>query len=117
MAETFKKVRDKYRRLATRLYAKKGGIIDNAPVKIKETTRFGKKNKKILILKLGHLGDFILAIPAMMKLKAMYTYSTIDIALGSCNRPVAEKPGIFSNILSFRFFRKRPLAFACKVGL
>lgn len=108
MAETFRKVRDKYRRLATRLYVKRGGIIDNAPVKIKGTTSFGKKNKKILILKLDHLGDSILAILAMMKLKDRYPYSTIDIALGSRNRPVVEKPVVFSNILVFDFFEKDP---------
>ena len=52
----------------------------------------------------------------MMKLRARYPYAAIDIALGSWNRSVAEKLGIFSNILVFDFFKKDPSVSPTKSG-
>ena len=77
--------------------------------KITDTGIFKKKYNRILVVKLDHMGDFILAIPALTKLKTKYPYSSIDIIIGSWNKSIAEKLGIFSNIYEFDYFKKKSL--------
>lgn len=75
--------------------------------KIKHTSIFHKKEHKILVLKLDHMGDFILAIPALSKLKSRYPHAFIDIIVGSWNREIAEKTGFFHNVFCFDYFKKK----------
>ncbi|MHB1646865.1 MAG: glycosyltransferase [bacterium] len=75
-------------------------------VDIANTGIFKKQYKKILLIKLDHMGDFILAIPAIMKLKNRYPYSQIDIIAGSWNEPIAKSINIFNNIYKFDYFKK-----------
>ena len=105
IGETIKKVIDKVKIRKSR---KPGNIIKNAGVETRKTGLFQKNQKRILILKLDHMGDFIVAIPAMMKLKARYPYSDIDVVVGSWNKPTAERLEIFSNIFTLDFFKKNP---------
>ena len=74
---------------------------------IEKTSIFRKQAKKILLVKLDHMGDFILAIPALVKLKAKYPYANIDIVVGSWNVPIAQKLQLFDNIYTFDFFKKK----------
>jgi glycosyltransferase involved in cell wall biosynthesis/ADP-heptose:LPS heptosyltransferase len=63
--------------------------------------------KKILISKLDHMGDWILAIPAISKLRARYPYAEIDALVGSWNVEAAKNLGLFKEIYSFDFFSKK----------
>ena len=83
--------------------------ISSENFKITETGIFKRKYSRILVIKLDHMCDFILAIPALTKLKTKYPYSSIDIIIGSWNKPIAEKLGIFSNIYEFDYFKKKSL--------
>ncbi len=76
-------------------------------VNIEKTSIFNITKQKILIIKLDHLGDFILAIPAITKLKSRYPYAEIDVVLGSWCAAIAKSLNIFSNIYTFDFFKKK----------
>jgi ADP-heptose:LPS heptosyltransferase/glycosyltransferase involved in cell wall biosynthesis len=68
---------------------------------------FKKRHLRILAIKLDHLGDFILSIPALTKLRAKYPYSSIDIVVGSWNRQMAADLGLFRNIYAFDYFKRK----------
>lgn len=65
---------------------------------------FSERRLKILVLKLDHLGDLILAVPAMVKLKRRYPFSSLTAIVGSWNVDCAKMLGIFDKIHSFDFF-------------
>lgn len=79
----------------------------SANVRVEKTAIFKKRRIRILAIKLDHLGDFVLAIAALSKLRARYPYATIDVLIGSWNVSIAEELGIFDNIYTFDFFRKK----------
>ena len=62
--------------------------------------------KKILVIKLDHMGDWILAIPAISKLRMRYPYAEIDAMVGSWNVQAAEELDFFNNIYVYDFFSK-----------
>lgn len=72
-----------------------------------KTAIFKTRRLKILVVKLDHMGDFILAIPALTKLKAKYPFSDIDIIVGSWNSYFAESLNIFSKIYTYDLFSKK----------
>ena len=76
-------------------------------VVFERTALFQPDRKRILILKLDHLGDFILALPALSKLKARYPFAQIDIAVGSWSVPLAQSLNLFSNVFAFDYFKKK----------
>jgi glycosyltransferase involved in cell wall biosynthesis/ADP-heptose:LPS heptosyltransferase len=71
------------------------------------TAIFRKRRLKILAIKLDHMGDFILAIPALTKLRARYPYAAIHAIIGSWNVPLARELGIFDKIFAYDFFRRK----------
>lgn len=73
---------------------------------VERTSLFAKRQKKILLFKLDHMGDFILAVPAITKLKAKYPYAKLDIVVGSWNLSFAKALKIFDNIYVLDYFRK-----------
>lgn len=81
--------------------------ISSHHVNVEKTSIFNITKQKILIIKLDHLGDFILAIPAITKLKSRYPYAEIDVVLGGWCAAIAKSLNIFSNIYTFDFFKKK----------
>lgn len=75
-------------------------------VRIKKIDVFSKKKLKILIIKLDHLGDLLLAIPAIIKLKKKYEGSELDIIVGSWNVDFAKKLRLFNNIYVYNFHKE-----------
>lgn len=75
-------------------------------VRISNISIFNKQSIRILLIKLDHMGDFILAIPAISKIRAKYPYANIDIVLGSWNKSIAETLHIFNNIYILDYFKK-----------
>ena len=61
----------------------------------------------VLLIKLDHLGDFVLAIPAVMKLKARYPKAKIHAVVGSWCEPLARSLNVFAEIYTFDFFKKK----------
>lgn len=74
---------------------------------VEKTSIFKPQALKILAIKLDHLGDFLLAIPALTKLKARYPYASIDVVVGSWNVAFAEQLGIFNTIFTYDFFKQK----------
>lgn len=79
----------------------------NNHIIFESTSIFKPNKKKILLIKLDHMGDFILAIPAITKLCSKYPHASVDIVVGSWNVEVARKLGFFNNIFAFDFFGKK----------
>jgi ADP-heptose:LPS heptosyltransferase len=74
---------------------------------VEKTGIFKKRRLRILVIKLDHLGDFLLAIPAFAKLRAKYPYATIDAVVGSWNVDLAQQLSVFQNVYSFDFFKRK----------
>lgn len=56
------------------------------------------KEKKILIAKLDHIGDFLISQPILSKIRENYIDAEIDIVVGSWNEKFAKDLDIFDNI-------------------
>lgn len=76
-------------------------------IKVENTSLFLSNRKRILVLKLDHMGDFILAIPALRKLRSRYPTALIDALIGSWNLATAKELGIFQNIYTLNFFKSK----------
>ena len=81
--------------------------ISARQVTVESTSLYRPERKKILIIKLDHLGDFILAIPAITRLKARYPFADIDLVVGSWSVPLAQSLNLFKNIYTLDFFKKK----------
>ena len=64
--------------------------------------------RKILAIKLDHLGDFIIAIPAMRNLRVHFATDKIILVCGSWNKNLAEALGLFDEILVCDYFARNP---------
>ncbi len=58
----------------------------------------------ILILKLDHLGDFIMSVPALEKARAAFPDAHITLVVGSWNLAMAQELGLFDLVLAFDAF-------------
>ena len=74
---------------------------------MRRTSVFRPQRKRILVLKLDHLGDFALALPALTKLRARYPSATIDAVVGSWNVDFARATKLFNRVHTFDFFQRR----------
>ncbi len=63
---------------------------------------------RLLVLKLDHLGDFIVGLPALAKLRAEFPRDEITLVCGSWNKPLAESTGIFDHVLVHDFLSRDP---------
>ena len=66
---------------------------------------------KILVIKLDHLGDFIIGLPAMERLRKEFPNAEITLVCGEWNRPTAELTGLFDEVKTYQFFSRN-----CKNG-
>lgn len=74
---------------------------------VMHTGKFVKKPLRILTTKLDHNGDFMLGVPAMIKLRARYPDARIDIVVGSWNIEAAKSLKMFDNIYTLDFFKSK----------
>lgn len=79
--------------------------MKNDGVKVVAPRTLYALNRKIaiLVLKLDHLGDFLLAIPALLRLREKFKDADIDIVVGEWNVPLARELRLFSNIYPYNF--------------
>jgi hypothetical protein len=59
---------------------------------------------KILILKLDHLGDFIMGIPALEKARATFADSEITLVVGAWNLDFARQMNMADTVIAFDVF-------------
>lgn len=59
---------------------------------------------RILVLKLDHLGDFIVAMPALTNLRQAFPNAVITLVCASWNRIWADRCGLFDAVVTFDFF-------------
>src|ERR1700733_8764812 len=62
------------------------------------------RDMRIIILKLDHLGDFVVALPALEQLRTAFQEANITLVCGSWNRSWAEQCGLVDNVVTFDFF-------------
>jgi ADP-heptose:LPS heptosyltransferase/glycosyltransferase involved in cell wall biosynthesis len=74
---------------------------------VDRTGIFGKRQLRILVTKLDHLGDFLLSVPALAKLRARYPDAYIDIVVGSWNVALARQLGYFREVHAFDYFKRK----------
>jgi glycosyltransferase involved in cell wall biosynthesis/ADP-heptose:LPS heptosyltransferase len=74
---------------------------------IERTAIFRRRRLRILAIKIDHLGDFILAIPALSKLRARFPYATLEVVVGSWNVALARETNLFQEIHTYDFFRQK----------
>ena len=58
----------------------------------------------ILVLKLDHLGDFIMGIPALERLRTCFPHAHITLVVGSWNEAVARDLGVADTVLCLDVF-------------
>lgn len=58
----------------------------------------------ILVIKLDHRGDYLMAKPALLQLRAHFPGARITFVCGSWNADLARSSGIFDEVLPFDFF-------------
>jgi ADP-heptose:LPS heptosyltransferase/SAM-dependent methyltransferase len=59
---------------------------------------------RILVLKLDHLGDFLIGIPSLRRLRQAFPASFIRLIVGSWNRAAAEATGLVDEVATYDFF-------------
>lgn len=60
--------------------------------------------RRILALKLDHLGDFIMGLPALEALRSAFPDSEITLVVGSWNLDLAQSVGVADQVLAFDVF-------------
>ncbi|CAB4242794.1 protein of unknown function [Methylacidimicrobium sp. AP8] len=63
--------------------------------------------RRILVLQLDHIGDFIYRLPAHDLLRRSWPEAEITLLCGPWNVPLAERTGCFQQIIPFEFFPER----------
>ncbi|HEY2131703.1 MAG TPA: glycosyltransferase family 9 protein [Acetobacteraceae bacterium] len=63
-----------------------------------------EERRRILVLKLDHLGDFLIGMPALRALRADFPDAEITLICGSWNRISASEIGVFDRIETYDFF-------------
>jgi len=67
---------------------------------VRTTPRRRSRCTRILVLKLDHLGDLIIAVPALRKLRQEFPGDEITLVCGSWNKAPAESLGLFDHVLT-----------------
>ena len=63
--------------------------------------------QRILVLRLDHIGDFTLSIPAFRLLRGTFPNAKIDVVVGPWNRTLAERLQLFDRVMLFNFYAER----------
>ena len=64
---------------------------------------------RILVLKLDHLGDFIIGTPALQRLRDAFPSAHIRLVVGAWNRAAAEASGVADELVLYDYFPQHAL--------
>jgi len=59
---------------------------------------------RVIILKLDHLGDFIMGLPALEKARTVFADAEITLVVGNWNVAMARDLGLFDHVIAFDAF-------------
>ena len=71
-------------------------------------TPFFAKPERIVALKLDHLGDFIMGVPALQKLRTTFPDANLTLLVGSWNLALAQELGLFDDVIAFDAMARNP---------
>ncbi len=82
--------------------------LANNPLEIRQNdTIVAETIKKILVVKLDHIGDVILSLPAIKVLRHKFPQAHITMIVGSWAKTITEKISDLDEVLTFDFFDER----------
>ena len=74
------------------------------PIRRVDFGRALPENPRILVLKLDHLGDFIIGLPSLGRLREAFPTAFIRLVVGSWNRVTAEAAGLADEVMTYDYF-------------
>lgn len=74
------------------------------PARTREEMVVQKSARRILIMKLDHLGDFIMGLPALRRARRFFADATIDLVVGAWNADMAREAGVADRVIAFNAF-------------
>ena len=74
------------------------------PLRSRAETMAAARIERILVLKLDHLGDFIMALPALRAIRRHFPIAHITLAVGEWNVGLARRVGMADELLTFEAF-------------
>ena len=89
------------------IFSKKPSMEGMVPELLKHTTINESEINNILIVKLDHLGDVILTIPAMKMIRDKFPKANITLLCGNYAKAIAERVPYIDDIVTFDFFNER----------
>jgi O-antigen biosynthesis protein len=63
--------------------------------------------RRILVVKLDHIGDFVTAVPAIRRLKQVFPHASISVLVGPSVAPLARSERAVDDVHVFSFFHVR----------
>ena len=63
--------------------------------------------RKILVMRLDHIGDFTVTVPAFKLLREAFPQARIDVVVGPWNVAISERLQLFDNVKAFNFYNER----------
>ena len=87
-------------------YAPEAISAPPSAISVERSGIFFDRPMNILAIKLDHLGDFLLAGPAIERLKRRYPSANIDIIVGGWNKSIAESMNVFRNIYVVDYLKR-----------
>jgi len=63
--------------------------------------------RRILVIKLDHIGDFVIAMPAIDRVKTIFPHAEVTALVGSSCTPLATSMASIDRVLEFDFFHAR----------
>lgn len=69
------------------------------------TPRRAEEVRSIAVLKLDHVGDFIIALPYLKALRAFFSNARLTLIVGTWNVELAETAGVADEVIGFDYFQ------------
>lgn len=74
------------------------------PLAIYRFARDGRRGRRLLVLKLDHYGDFLIGLPALERLRRVFSSDHITLVCGTWNVALAGRLGIGDEVRAYDFF-------------
>lgn len=84
--------------------------IDNAPTisRLFGTPSISSVNvRKVIIVKLDHIGDVVLSLPSIRKIRKVFPNAQVDVLCGSWAKGLLEQQPEIDNVHTFNFFQEK----------